>query len=113
MPLFKIPIHVSYLLYLGCYSPWLAKAYFRWALRLCQCTGTEISLLLHPLDFLGGDDVKELDFFPAMSMTGAMKVSLVGELLDMLARKFTIVPMGQHAQAIGHRRRLPLRLALS
>ena len=109
MPLFKVPIHVSYLLYLACYNRWLAKAYFRWALRMCRWTGTELSLLLHPLDFMGGDDVKELGFFPAMSMSGAKKMALVGEFFDMLAEQFTLVPMGKHAEAIARRRRLPNR----
>ena len=113
MPLFKVPFHVSYLLYLGCYSRWLARAYFRWALRLCRWTGTELSLLLHPLDFLGADDVKQLDFFPAMSMPGAKKMALVGEFFDMLANQCTIVPMGRHAEVIAQRRRLPSRLAFA
>src|SRR5205085_9240040 len=45
MPIFKIPLHLSYLIYLGCYSRTLAKSYFRWALRLCRVTGTAPSLL--------------------------------------------------------------------
>ena len=45
LPLFKVPLHLSYLLYLGTYSRWLAKMYFRWALRMCRWTGTELSLL--------------------------------------------------------------------
>jgi hypothetical protein len=68
---------------------------------------------LHPLDFLGGDDVKQLDFFPAMSMPGAKKVQLVGELFDILSSQFTLVPMGQHAEAIAQRKRLPRRVALA
>ena len=87
----------------------LARAYWAIALRLCRLTGTEISLLLHPLDFLGGDDVTALDFFPAMRMPGASKVALVGEFLDSLSRQFQIVPMGIHADAIGKRPRLPSR----
>ncbi len=56
MPIFKAPIHVSYLLYLGQFSHFLAMSYFRNALRLCRLTGVEPSLLLHPLDFMGADD---------------------------------------------------------
>ncbi|MCE9533611.1 MAG: polysaccharide deacetylase family protein [Planctomycetes bacterium] len=111
MPLFKIPIHVSYLLYLACYSRRLALFYFRWVLRLCRWTGTEISLLLHPLDFMGSDDTQRLDFFPAMKTPSAGKVALVGEILDLLAKDFNLVPMGQHAEAIAVRRRLPVKLA--
>ena len=56
MPLLKFPIHASYILYLSCYSTALAMTYFRTALSLCRITGTPPSILLHPLDFLGGDD---------------------------------------------------------
>ena len=111
MPLFKVPLHVSYLLYLACYSRWLAKSYFRWAIRLCRWTGTELSLLLHPLDFLGCDDTRQLDFFPAMSMTSRDKLNLAGSFFDMLMDSFTLLPMGQHAEAIAARRGIPLRTA--
>ena len=55
MPVAKLPMHVSYVLYLSTFSPALALAYFRTALAMCQMTGTQPSLLLHPLDFLGCD----------------------------------------------------------
>jgi peptidoglycan-N-acetylglucosamine deacetylase len=109
MPLAKVPIHVSYLLYLACYSPWLARTYWSSALCLCRMTGTAPSLLLHPLDFLGGDDVKELAFFPAMNLGGATKVKLVGGYLDAMARHFDLGPMSRHADEIAGRRRLPSR----
>jgi len=109
MPLFKVPIHVSYLLYLSCFSRRLALFYFNWVLRLARWTGTEISLLLHPLDFLGCDDTRRLDFFPAMSLTSERKVALVGDVLDRLAASFHVMPMGEHARAIADRKRLPSR----
>ncbi len=109
LPLAKAPIHVSYLLYLAGYSPALARLYWATALRLCRITGTEPSLLLHPLDFLGGDDVAALDFFPAMRQRGMSKVALVGEFLDAMSRHFHLVPMGIHAEKIAARRSLPSR----
>ena len=111
MPLAKVPIHVSYLLYLASYNPALARAYWATALRLCRATATEPSLLLHPLDFLGGDDVKALKFFPAMNLSGQKKVRLVGEFLDTMARAFDLMPMGRHAEAVASRKRLPVRRA--
>jgi hypothetical protein len=99
MPLLKVPIHVSYLLYLSVFSRRLALAYFDAALRLCQLTGTPPSLLLHPLDFLGCDDVQELAFFPAMGLPAAVKVGLVGEVVDLLAERFAVVPLCEHATA--------------
>jgi peptidoglycan/xylan/chitin deacetylase (PgdA/CDA1 family) len=112
MPFFKVPIHLSYLVYLGTHSRWLAKCYFRWALRLCRWSGTELSLLLHPLDFLGCDDTDRLSFFPAMNAPTAQKLALVGEVFDLLADQYTLVPMERHAASLAKRRRLPVRSAL-
>jgi peptidoglycan-N-acetylglucosamine deacetylase len=100
MPLFKVPIHVSYLLYLSQVSPALARLYFRAALRLCRLTGTEPSILLHPLDFMGKDDDSDLAFFPAMGMQSGAKLEVVSRALEALGREFQIVNMQQHAQAI-------------
>ncbi|MEM7582112.1 MAG: polysaccharide deacetylase family protein [Acidobacteriota bacterium] len=108
LPLFKIPFHLSYLLYLGAYSHLLAKLYFHKALWLCRLAGVQPSLLLHPLDFLGGDDCGSLSFFPAMRLGGELKRRRAGEFLDIYRRHFTVVPMGQHVDAI-ERGSLPLR----
>jgi hypothetical protein len=109
MPLARVPIHVSYLLYLATYSPAVARAYWSTAMLLCRLTRTEPSLLLHPLDFLGGDDISALDFFPAMRVPGARKLALVGQYLDAMARQFELVPLGAYADAVSKRSRLPDR----
>lgn len=100
MPLFKVPIHVSYILYLSVFAPRLAALYFKSALKICRLTKTEPSLLLHPLDFLGGDDnIPELSFFPAMRMPSARKLEMVGEVLRLMTENFTVVNMREHARA--------------
>jgi len=98
MPIFRIPIHLSYLLYLAGYSRLAAHCYFRTALSLCRVTRVEPSFLLHPLDFLGGDDDGDLAFFPAMKMSGQRKRALAAEFIELLARRFTIVTMREHAR---------------
>jgi peptidoglycan/xylan/chitin deacetylase (PgdA/CDA1 family) len=108
MPLFKIPIHASYLLYLAMYSRPLAFFYFRVVLLLCALTGVRPSFLLHPLDFLGNDDVRDLEFFPAMKTPGVKKMALVGEFLDMLAKRYQLGTMKAHADDLAARR-LPAR----
>lgn len=100
MPLTRVPIHVSYVLYLAGISAAVARAYFANALRLCRLRGVGPSILLHPLDFLGADDVDELAFFPAMGMTGAFKRTIVAACVDEMRRQFEVVPMGEHAEAI-------------
>jgi hypothetical protein len=107
MPLLKAPFHVSYLLYLSAFSPALALAYFRLALALCRMTGTQPSLLLHPLDFLGGDEVPELAFFPAMRLPGERKTELTSEVLRIYSAHYTALPLQLHAAAIDRGTALP------
>ena len=100
MPLFKIPFHLSYLLYLSRFSQALMRLYLKMALALCRMTRTEPSFLLHPLDLLGGDQVPELAFFPGMDLKAAQKVLLFEKVLTEISRYFTPVPMGKHAETL-------------
>lgn len=109
MPLARVPIHVSYVLYLAGVSPALAHQYFANALRLCRLRGVEPSILLHPLDFLGADDVDSLKFFPGMEMTGAVKRKTVLRCLDELNSQFQVVTMRQHADVIRRRGKLDIK----
>lgn len=108
LPVFKIPFHISYIVYLSQYSPALARFYFRAALNLCAARGVEPSLLLHPLDFLGRDDVRELAFFPGMDLTSDDKLRLVGDLIDRYVSKFTVLTVRQHAAQAAGRADLPV-----
>lgn len=103
MPIFKVPIHFSYVLYLACFSSAIALLYFRTALLLCKLTQTQPSLLLHPLDFLDETDAPELAFFPAMKLPSYKKQIVLSKALESMARQFKIVPMGVHAQAMQQR----------
>ncbi len=108
MPLVKTPIHASYVIYLSTFSKMAARAYWKSALAMCRATGTEPSLLLHPLDFLSGDDAPELRFFPAMNLPIEEKLEFVGEILDSLAKDFDLVTMHEHAR-IASGRTLPVK----
>jgi hypothetical protein len=103
MPVLRVPFHVSYLLYLHQVSPALARAWFRAGLRLCRLTGVGPSILLHPLDLLGGDDVAGLAFFPGMGLAGEAKRALVAECVRALAARYDVVPVGAHADAVAAR----------
>lgn len=97
MPVFRIPIHLSYLMCLGVFSPALALGYFDAALKLCRLIGTPPSLLLHPTDFLGCDDLQALSFIPGMNLPSERKMELVNEVLGRLSSKFTVLTLRQHA----------------
>jgi peptidoglycan/xylan/chitin deacetylase (PgdA/CDA1 family) len=112
-PGLRIPIHISYLLYLDAIDPRLATVYFRTALRACALAGVGPSLLLHPLDFLGSDDVAGLEFFPGMGMPGARKRERVGAMIDLFMARFTVVPVGEHVAQLGTTRARVVSGALS
>jgi hypothetical protein len=111
MPVVKTPFHFSYLAYLSRVSEGLMMAYLKTALAACRATGTEPSFLLHPLDVLGGDQVKELEFFPGMDIPSSRKTELLVRVLETMREQFDLVPMGMHATSIRERSGLPVRRA--
>lgn len=76
MPIFKLPFHLSYLIFLGNISLTLMKIYLNLAIGLCKITNTPISFLLHPLDLIGGDQITQLAFFPGMNVDSEKKVEI-------------------------------------
>ena len=104
MPVFKVPIHGSYVLFLASFSKPLAKLYFWSAMKLCRLMGVQPSLLLHPTDFLGCEDEPELDFFPGMKLKRDDKVDLMSSCLKMLTDNFEPVTMAQHVDALSNQK---------
>ncbi len=100
LPIFKTPIHASYLIYLSTFSKTLARNYWKTALTMCQMTETQPSLLLHPLDFLSGEDAPELKFFPGMNLPIEKKLEFVGEILEAFTDKFDVVNLREHARTV-------------
>jgi len=100
LPILKIPVHASYIIYLSTFSKLLARAYWRVAVELCRLTNTPFSLLLHPLDFLSAKDSPEVGFFPGMSMPVDEKLQILGGILDTLGSRFEVVDMKRHAESV-------------
>ena len=100
MPVFKTPIHASYILYLAQFSQLAAKSYWKMAITMCRLSGIAPSLLLHPLDFMGCDDDNELAFFPAMGRPSEPKVELVAWMINEMSKHYDVRPMKDHAAAI-------------
>jgi len=96
MPVFKLPFHLSYLIYIGNLSMGLMKLYLNTAILLCKVTNTPISFLLHPLDLVGGDQVAELAFFPGMNVSSARKVEIFREVIGTIGKHYDLVGMGKH-----------------
>jgi hypothetical protein len=108
MPVLRLPLHFSYLLYLSRFVPAIALSYFRVGMRLCRWTGTQPSLLLHPLDFLDYDDEPDLAFFPAMNLPCKIKMDLLSKFIDILTSGHNLVTIRQHAESVVKYQKLPL-----
>ena len=88
MPIFKLPFHLSYLIYLGNISMSLMKLYLNIAILLCKITKTPISFLLHPLDLIGGDQIKDLAFFPGMNINSEDKVKVFKNVIEIIMKYY-------------------------
>jgi len=99
-PVLKLPFHFSYLNYIGRWSEAMALAYLRAGLAACRLTGTSPSFILHPLDLVGGDQVADLAFFPAMDRASDRKLDLFARVLSTYQERFVLVPMRDHARAL-------------
>jgi peptidoglycan-N-acetylglucosamine deacetylase len=100
MPIFKTPIHASYVIYLSTFSKFAAQMYWKTTVEMCKLTGTQLSLLLHPLDFMSVEDSPELNFFPGMNLPLEQKLEFLSEILETFGKSFSILNMRQHAKAV-------------
>ena len=105
MPVFKIPFHQSYLIYISNISQGLMKMYLRFSIFMCKITKTPPSYLLHPLDLIGSDHVPELAFFPGMNIQSEKKVQIFETAMTILKNNFELLPMGAFAERISKERK--------
>jgi peptidoglycan-N-acetylglucosamine deacetylase len=103
IPLFRTPFHFSYLQYVAEKSPALAKTYLALALKLCRTLNVQPSMLLHPLDFLGGDEEPELAFFPGMKQAGDVKRARLLGYLRYLSKYYNVQTLGEAAAQLDGR----------
>lgn len=99
MPLLRLPMHTTYLMFLAQKSEWLAKFYWNTAVTLCRARGVGPSLLLHPTDFLDDQDVPAMSFFPGMKLQATKKIALVEHTIRSLQQHWQVGTMSEHAAA--------------
>jgi peptidoglycan-N-acetylglucosamine deacetylase len=99
MPLLRLPVHTTYLMFLAQKSEFLAKLYWKTAVTLCRARNVAPSLLLHPTDFLDEQDVPQMSFFPGMKLPAAKKIALVEHTIRSLQRHWQPGTMSDHAAA--------------
>jgi peptidoglycan-N-acetylglucosamine deacetylase len=106
IPIFKIPFHQSYLLYISGVSVWLMKVYLRFAIFMCRITKTQPSYLLHPLDLVGKDHVPSLAFFPGMNIKSARKLKIFEIAMGILKKNFELLPMSEFSDRLSPDRKV-------
>jgi peptidoglycan/xylan/chitin deacetylase (PgdA/CDA1 family) len=99
-PLVRLPIHITYLVYLWQFSPRLARTYFHFAMTACRILNVGPSLLMHPLDFLDAQDAPDMQFFPGMTVPSEEKMSLVDEVLSLVTSRYRMVTIREHARQV-------------
>ncbi len=107
-PVFKTPVHLSYLLYLAKYSEFLMFSYLKSAIVISKITNSEMSFLLHPTDILGSDLIPQLSFFPGMEIKSSKKVEIFKKILTILKSNFNLVTMNEHHKLTKKNTLLPL-----
>ena len=103
MPLFRVPIHMTYLMYLSKISERLMFFYLKCALALCRLTKTAPNFLIHLNTlriFLGPIWSPEMDFFPGMEISSDKKLMIFKKVIDIIERNFTIVTLEEYAKEI-------------
>ena len=110
MPVFKVPFHFSYLLYLARFSEALMVAYLRTALAFCRVTGTRAvvpAASARPARRRPGAGAGVLPRHGHAER--AQDGSCSQRVLTMLGEHFELVNMSAHARRIEARGRLPVR----
>lgn len=100
MPVFKLPFHQSYLLYISGMSKGLMKLYLNTAISMCKITKTPPSYLLHPLDLIGMDHAPALRFFPGMQIKSSEKLAIFETAMKMMKKHFDLLPMEEFSRRI-------------
>ena len=98
IPIIKFPFHLSYLLYLSRFSSLLMIFYLNLAIFFCKLSNINPCYLLHPLDLIGGDNFKELSFFPAMDLGFERKTKVFTSVIKQLRKHFYLVNMSTLAK---------------
>lgn len=99
IPLVKTPFHMSYLMYLAGFSPFLAMKYFALALQSCKTGGIAPNFLLHPPDFMDLSQAPDMSFFPGMKLSRENKKELFKEVINKITGYFEIATMTGRAQS--------------
>lgn len=100
VPLLRVPFHLSYLLWLSQFSENLSWAYLKFSIKMCKVFNISPSILLHPPDFLGKEDLPSLSFFPGMNLSRKHKLMFASRVIKELQKNFPLTPMSTQVVAL-------------
>jgi peptidoglycan-N-acetylglucosamine deacetylase len=104
MPVFKLPFHLSYLIYISSFSKLLMKVYLKFSILLCRLTKTSPSFLLHPLDLISSEQIPQLAFFPGMHIKSENKIAAFKYTITTLKRYYNLTTINSYAQYVQDRK---------
>ena len=99
-PILRMPIHGTYLNFLGDRSTRLAKRYVRSGLNACRKRGVPLVYLLHLTDFIGADDEIAPKFLPGMRRTHQQKTALLQNVISAAISEFEFKKIDEIAAGV-------------
>lgn len=100
IPFFKIPFHMSYLIFLSRFSVNFMFLYLRIALLMCRLSKTDLNFIVHPTDLLDCDQVPEMHFFPGMEYKAKSKLRVFYLVINELSKHYSLTNLRNHAEFI-------------
>jgi hypothetical protein len=100
MPLFRTPIHLSYLIWLAQFSDSIAWIYSKMWISLTKQLNVSPSILLHPPDFMGKEDLPALSFFPGMRFTREAKLQFIDSVFKELKNHFDLISLNEYVKMV-------------
>lgn len=100
MPVARVPMHQTYLLFLAQLSLPLARLFWGVARGTCSLFSLPPTLLLHPTDFLDLDDEPRMDFFPGMKLPRQTKLDLIDLVLRTVTTRHPVATLAERAAAL-------------
>jgi hypothetical protein len=100
MPVFRIPFHLSYLIFLSCYSETLMLLYFKISLLLSRMTKIAPVFTIHPTDLLDKKQIPELGYYPGMEISAGNKKKLFKMIIELFRKYYMLISLNDFAQLI-------------
>lgn len=100
MPIFRIPFHLSYLIFLSRYSETLMLFYLKISLLLSRMAKTAPVFTIHPTDLLDKKQIPELGYYPGMEISAGNKKKLFKLIIEVFRKYYMLISLNDFAQLV-------------